>query len=688
MRNLGFILTSAFLLVFTFLLNFEAQAQSPVSFSLSVKPARAKAGDKLSARVQAAIGGGWHIYSLTQPDGGPVPTSITIGDGAFKAAGSARSETAPHREMDENFGVATETYTGGAVFTLPVITGAAQTGAETLTVSIRYQACNDSICLPPKTVKVSAPVEIIADSPPNGNRNIAPATSPSQTPLPKVSTATNADPDSIQSNTAKSVDESATVNSNKATTATTDASIPAGDGNGQIDSPAASQTKLSDDFEKDQSIWSFLWLAMSVGALSLLTPCVFPMIPITVSYFTNHASGSRASAIRNALIYALGIILTFTALGVALAVLFGAAGINQFASSPWVNIVITAIFVAFALSLFGAFNLQIPSPLMSRLDAYARGKESSQVVGLLLMGFVFSLTSFTCTAPFVGTLLVLAAQGEWLYPLLGMLAFSTVFALPFFVLALAPQLISQLPKSGGWLNSVKIVMGLLEIAAAMKFLSNVDLIWHWGIFTREVVVASWIAVALLIGLYLLGKFQLSHDSPVQRIGAPRLLFALVSFAVGFYLFTGLFGKPLGEIESFLPPVTETTVSANSAGTVNSNGGNVWITNDYDAALKKARAENKQIFVDYTGYTCTNCRWMEANMFPKPEVRQELEKYVLLRLYTDGEGELYEGFQKMQQDKFGTVALPLYAIMDANGNPQKTFPGLTRNAAQFASFLKS
>lgn len=691
MRNLGFILTSAFLLAFTFFFNFEARAQSAVSFSLSVKPARAKAGDKLSARVQAIIGGGWHIYSLTQPDGGPVPTSITIGYGEFKAAGSARSETAPHREMDENFGVATETYSNSAVFTLPIITNAtSQTGAEILTVNVRYQACNDSICLPPKTVKVSASVEITAASPsPNGDRNISPSASPSQTPLPKVLTTANANLNSIQSNTEKSGDESATVNSNKITMATTDNSIPLEDGSEKIDSPAASQTNLGGDFEKDQSIWSFIWLAMSVGALSLLTPCVFPMIPITVSYFTNHSSGNRASAIRNALIYALGIILTFTALGVALAVLFGAAGINQFASSPWVNIIITTIFVAFALSLFGAFNLQIPPSLMSRLDAYARGKESSRIVGLLLMGFVFSLTSFTCTAPFVGTLLVLAAQGKWLYPLVGMLAFSTVFALPFFVLALAPQLVAQLPKSGGWLNSVKVVMGLLEIAAAMKFLSNVDLIWRWGILTREVVIASWIAVALLIGLYLLGKFQLSHDSPLQSIGAPRLLFAFLSLAAGFYLLTGLFGKPLGEIESFLPPVIETTIAANSAsGNQNSNSGNVWITNDYEAALKKARAENKQVFVDYTGYTCTNCRWMEANMFPKPEVRRELENYVLLRLYTDGDGELYEGFQKMQQDKFGTVALPFYAILDADGTPQKTFPGLTRNTAQFSSFLKS
>jgi len=416
------------------------------------------------------------------------------------------------------------------------------------------------------------------------------------------------------------------------------------------------------------------------------------MVPITVSYFTNHAAGNRAGAVRDAVIYALGIILTFTALGVALAVLFGAAGINKFAANPWINLAITAIFLSFALSLFGAYNLQVPSSVLTKLDAVTRSKESSRVIGPLLMGLTFSLTSFTCTAPFVGTLLVMAAQGKWIYPAIGMLAFSTVFALPFFILALAPQLVSQLPKSGGWLNSVKVVMGLLEIAAAMKFLSNVDLVWHWGIFTREVVLASWVAVALLITLYLLGKFQLSHDSAVARIGAMRLLITLVSLAFSFYLLTGLFGRRLGELESFLPPATENSSSAvlasgNNTAAVTPNGELTWITNDYESALKQAKAEHKLVFIDFTGYTCTNCRWMEVNMFTKAPVREQLAKYVRVRLYTDGEGQVFEKQQQMQQEKFGTVALPLYAVVNSDGNALTTFPGLTRNEVEFVSFLK-
>ncbi|MGI8467247.1 MAG: cytochrome c biogenesis protein CcdA [Pyrinomonadaceae bacterium] len=688
---------AAFSMLLIFVLAGSLRAQNPVALSMTVRPAKAKAGDKLTAQISASIGGGWHMYSITQGAGGPVPTRITVDEsGVFKAAGNARG-SAPQREMDANFGIITETYSGSATFTVPVaVDAAAQAGAQTLSIGVRYQVCNDSVCLPPKTVKVSAPVEIIAGTAAaQTSPTPTPSVSPSATPTPKPTPTTNANisanlnqnsPANIASVNANANAE-ANTNTENLVAATENPNPPTDLASGSTATNSASSLNTNSNsgggFDKNQSIWSFIWLAMSVGALSLLTPCVFPMIPITVSYFTNHSTGaSRASAVRNATIYALGIILTFTALGVALAVVFGAAGINQFASNPWVNLIITGIFAAFALSLFGAYNLQIPPPLMSRLDAYARGKESSHIVGLLLMGFVFSLTSFTCTAPFVGTLLVLAAQGQWLYPLVGMLAFSTVFALPFFVLALAPQLISQLPKSGGWLNSVKVVMGLMEIAAAMKFLSNVDLIWRWGIFTREVVLASWIAIALLIGLYLLGKFQLLHDSPTQSIGAARLMFAFISLALGFYLLTGLFGKPLGELESFLPPMSETTISSNQKSDELN-----WITNDYEAALKKAKAENKSIFIDFTGYTCTNCRWMEANMFPRKEVTGELEKYVLVRLYTDGEGEPFEGFQKMQQDKFGTVALPFYVVTDANGNPQKTFSGLTRNAAEFAAFLK-
>jgi len=675
-----------------------AHVQNPVSWSIKTSPSSLKPGDKFTTQVTAQIQAGWHTYSITQGAGGPIPTRITVPDGqSFKLAGTV-SGPRPHVALDPNFEINTETYEGSATFKVPIVVAPdATAGEQALNVNVRYQACNDKNCLPPRTVKLSAPVMLIAAStiPANSSssgQNTKQNGKPAPTPTPETITRTNANGNSTPPSPTPAATASSRENSAPQSQPTVTSPQTSVSGSQTATGPVVSNTgSLSG------SLWSFIWLAMTVGALSLLTPCVFPMVPITVSYFTNHASGHRAGAVRDASIYALGIILSFTALGVLLAVLFGAAGINKFAANPWINLLITGIFVSFALSLFGAFNLQVPSSILTKLDALSRKEEGASrrghIIALLLMGLTFSLTSFTCTAPFVATLLVMAAQGKWIYPVIGMLAFSTVFALPFFILALAPQLVSQLPKSGGWLNSVKVVMGLLEIAAAMKFLSNVDLVWHWGIFTREVVLASWIAVALLITLYLLGKFQLTHDSPIQRLGAVRLMIALASLAFGFYLLTGLFGRRLGELESFLPPATENSSSSvlaagNEKASVNTNGELTWITNDYDTALKQAKAENKPVFIDFTGYTCTNCRWMEVNMFTKAMVRDELSKYVRVRLYTDGAGPVYEQQQQLQQEKFGTVALPLYAVVNTDGKSLTTFPGLTRDEAQFISFLKT
>ena len=408
------------------------------------------------------------------------------------------------------------------------------------------------------------------------------------------------------------------------------------------------------------------------------------MIPITVSYFTSHSAGSRAKSVKFATVYSLGIIATFTLLGMLLAIFVGAAGINLFAANPWINLFITAIFLFFAFNLFGAYEITIPTGVLTKLDSLTRSNEGegSGIIGALLMGLTFTLTSFTCTSPFVGTILVSASQGNWRMPLIGMLAFSTVFALPFFVLALAPQLISQLPRAGGWMNSVKVAMGFLEVAAAMKFISNVDLVWKWGIFTRDVVLAVWIAIGVVLSIYLLGKFQLSHDSKPERLGAFRMFSAVISLAVSFYLLTGLFGAKLGEIESFLPPDL-----GNSSSRFLGKGDAEpkWIENDYNAALpkQKPRTSGSLLILPATPAQ-TAAGWRQ--MFTKKEVEDELNKFVLVRLYTDGEGEVYERQQQMEQDMFGTVALPFYAVVvDGNGKTGRAFPGLTRNAPNLLTF---
>ncbi len=675
---------------------FAANAQNPVSVSMSVSPNSVPAGGKATAKVTASIQSGWYIYSVTQGGGGPNPTKISLEGGPFKAGGISGPK--PKVKFDENFQMNTESYSGGAAFNIPFTVAAdAPEGSQTVNVNFRYQACNDSVCLPPKSIKTSAPLTIsagkVTPSPSPTPKN-SPSPTPSATPTPSPTTSPTVSPTltptpaNVNANVVSNLN--ANINTNIAANVNTE--------NSNANSVSYATTTNPNDppptnfsnggFTNDMPLWTFLWAAIGAGLISLLTPCVFPMIPITVSYFTNHSEGSRAKATRNAFIFALGIIFTFTIVGFLLAIFFGAAGINKFAANPYVNIFIGGLFLAFAMSLFGAYELGVPTSVLTKLDSFQRGKESSQYIGLLLMGLVFSLTSFTCTTPLVGGLLVLATQGSWLYPILGMLVFSAVFALPFFILALAPQLLSQLPRSGGWLNSVKVVMGFLEVAAAMKFISNVDLVWGWGFFTREVVLASWIAVCLLITVYLLGFFQLSHDTKPERLGAVRVMIALMFLSFGFYFFTGLFGKTLVGVEAFLPPKTENAVSAVSGNNTDSNGELNWITNDFEKALTTAKAENKSIFIDFTGYTCTNCRWMEANMFPKPIVKEELSKFVRVKLFTDGEGQPYEGFQKMQEEKFGTVALPLYAILTADGKTVATFPGLTRDENEYVKFLKT
>ncbi len=629
-------------------------AQNPTKWSLEsdTRGKSIKKDETFKVALKAEIETGWHLYAVEQPTGGPFPTKISLPENAFFTISGNVESSAPIIKPDANFPVdgkplETKFYEQNATFNVPLKT-ASDANADALAVNVRFQVCNETLCLPPKTVKVTfAGYEDLKKSVVNSPSSVAGTENP---------TAAN----SIKNGEQQTKDK------------------------GQ---PANDKGQRTTDNPSDLPISSFLWLALSFGALSLLTPCVFPMIPITVSYFTNHSSQNRAKSVKLAAVYSFGIIATFTIVGMLLAIFVGAAGINLFAANPYVNLLITGIFLFFAFNLFGAYEITIPSGILTKLDNLTRSQEGdgSGIVGALLMGLTFTLTSFTCTSPFVGTILVSASGGDWQKPLLGMLAFSTVFALPFFALALVPQYVSSLPRAGGWMNSVKVAMGFLEVAAAMKFISNVDLVWNWGIFTRPVVLAIWIALFGVLAIYLLGKFQLPHDSKPERIGAFRLMSAVVSLAVSFYLITGLFGAKLGELESFLPPDLENNSARMFGG--KSADELKWIDNDLEKAVAQAKAENKRVFIDFTGYTCTNCRWMEANVFTKKEVEAEMSKYVLARLYTDGDGEIYEKQQQYQEKTFQTVALPFYAILGANGETVATFPGLTRNVPEFVDFLR-
>jgi thiol:disulfide interchange protein len=624
-----------------------AFAQDPVHWSAKAVAKGLRPGGTFDVTITGVAEEEWHVYSVTQGPGGPVPTTVAVAK-PFSRGGAIRG-TEPVTAFDSNFEIQTETYDGTFTLVVPVRLAVDAPGTSaTLRLAVGFQACTKRLCLPPQTVNLAVPIKWGTGD--RGSGIGGGRVDSTALPLPPLPASPS------QPSAAASLRSPLP---------------PSPPSRSPIPDPRSPVS-----FGASADSWSaFLWLAITMGAVSLLTPCVFPMVPITVSYFTKHAAPTRARAAGSAALYGLGIVLTFTVFGSVLAAVAGASGLNRLAASPWVNLGITALFLLFALNLFGLYELRLPVGVMSRLDGMSRRRGTS-AAGTLLMALTFTITSLTCTAAFIGTLLVVAAQGEWQRPIAGLLAYSATFALPFVALAMAPQLVSHLPRSGPWLARVKVVMGFLEVAAAMKFLSNVDLVWSWGIFTRGVVLVAWIGIAAALAVYLVGRP--STWLGAGRPGPGRLIAGLATIAFAVWLGTGVAGRRLGELEAFLPPATVHATSGELA----------WITNDLDAALAQARVSNRLVMIDFTGYTCTNCRWMEANMFPRPDVRAALDRFVRVRLYTDGQGPVYEQQQRFQQTRFRTVALPLYAIVDADQRTVATFAGLTRDQAEFLRFLQT
>jgi thiol:disulfide interchange protein DsbD len=670
---------SAFSALFVLLvLVFAAAAQipNPVNLSAKLDPNPVKAGQSAKVTVTAKIDAGWHLYSLTQPSGGPRPTKLTIDEtGPFKADGKA-TQPKPKVAADPNFTLPgqppfmTETFDGEVNFTLPIKVAAdAPVGGQKLIVKFYFQVCDDHQCLPPRTKPLEVETMIVAA---NAKLTPTPQVSPSASPTQQASPSPTSSPTQEASSSPMAT--------------------PNGAG-GVITNPPQQPPPSAGDEDSAQSLknrglFGFIGFALLQGLLALLTPCVFPMIPITVSFFTKREKRTSSQAVGQASFFSMGIILTYTVLGLALAVIAGPTGLTKFAANPWMNLFLTGLFVIFALNLFGMFEIGVPTKLVSKLDAQANKGAGGQTLATILMGITFTLTSFTCTTAFVGTVLIYATRGDWFWAVIGMVAFATAFALPFFLFAMFPQWLHSLPKSGGWLNSVKVTMGFVEIAAAFKFLSNVDLVWGWQTVSRPLVLAAWIAIAIVAGIYLLGKFLLPHDSSVEHLGVLRMLMATLFFGIAFYLLTGLLGAPLGELDAWLPPARASEIGP-SRGAVAEQG--KWLES-YEAAVQKAKAENKPVFLNFTGVTCTNCRWMEKNMFPDPAVKKELDKFVLAELYTDREDtpenqKADEKNGQLQVEKFGSVALPLYAIIDPSENKLAQFGGLTRSKQEFITFLQ-
>jgi thiol:disulfide interchange protein DsbD len=384
--------------------------------------------------------------------------------------------------------------------------------------------------------------------------------------------------------------------------------------------------------------------------------------------------------LKQALVFCLGIMVLFTGIGLGLSAALGPFAVVQLGSNPWVNGFIALVFFVFGLSLLGAFELAVPAPLLTRLNmASSRGG----LIGTLLMGLTFTLAAFACVGPFMGTLLAASVTGGRLQPALGMLAFSAALSSPFFLLAIFPSWLKKLPKSGGWMSRLKVVLGFVILAAMLKYLSNVDLVLGWGLLTRERFLALWVVLFALPGLYLLGLVPMEGVRRDEEVKTGRLLAAALLLGFALSLIPGMFGARLGELEAYIPAPAEGASFQSSAGSPS----NKWLKNDWQAAVERARAENKRILVAFTGYACTNCHWMKANMFPRPEVAAALGQFVLVELYTDGTDPASEANQRRQEHLFQTVAIPFYAVFDANEKVIATFPGLTRNAGEFLEFLR-
>jgi thiol:disulfide interchange protein len=690
-----------------------AQNQNPVNISAKIDQSQLKPGQTAKLLITVKLDPGWHIYALTQP---PPPRNAKISideSGAFKLAGPVQ-QPKPRVYKDPNFSepdkpFMSQAFENEVTFTAPIkVASAAKAGAQKLIAKFSYQACDDQTCLRPttKTLEVETTIAAASVKATPTSATIQPPVKPVASEismLTKQSPAPPATPRIVTPETSTPAPATTTVTPSPAAATETRSPTPAASpealstmGFGAV-KPSGPPTGggSGEDAAKDlrsRGLFGFAWFAIIQGLLALLTPCVFPMIPITVSFFTKRDQKSGAAAVGQAGFFSLGIIFTYTAIGLALAAIAGPTGLAKLASSPWMNLFLMALFVVFALNLFGMFEIRVPTGLVSKLDARAQAGQMGTMFATILMGVTFTLTSFTCTTAFVGTVLIYAAHGVWFWAVVGMLAFATAFALPFFLFALFPRWLQSLPKSGGWLNSVKVVMGFLELGAAFKFLSNADLVWGWNTVSRNLVLAAWIALALVAAIYLLGKIQLPHDSSVERLGVLRMLFATSFFGVAFYLLIGLFGAPLGELDAWLPPEESNGRAALlwRSGGAQKSAENVWIEN-YEKALHKARAEHTPVFLNFTGVTCTNCRWMEKNMFPDPMVKKELDRFVLAELYTDRETPEHkaedEENAKRQTDKFNSAALPLYVIISPDEKTLDSFQSLTRDKQEFIGFLQ-
>lgn len=658
-----------------FIISFSLRAQivEPVSWSYSSKKVSDFEADLI---IKANIDPGWHVYSQFIGEGGPIPTSFKFTPSKdYSLIGKVSETPKAVSAFDKNFGIQIAWHEKEVVFKQrikvkspnPIVSG-----------SLEFMVCNDVRCLAPTEVEFKITVNTGATSKVSSVQPQVKVIDSSASLIPPVDSATTA----------------------------------------PLSKSTAVVSKPVTENSSDGSLWKIFLAGFIGGLAAFFMPCIYPMIPLTVSFFTKKAS-SRAKGIQTAFLYGLSIVFIYVALGLLITFLFGSSALNEAASSATFNLLFFVILVAFAISFLGVFEITLPSVLVNKMDEKSN---KGGLIGLFFMAFTLALVSFSCTGPIIGTLLVEAvSKGAYLGPAMGMFGFGLALAIPFTLFAGFPAWLKEMPKSGGWLNTVKVSLGFLELALAFKFLSNVDLAYHWGVLNRDVFLVIWIVIFGVLGFYLLGKIRLAHDTEQNFLSVPRLFFSMIVLGFTLYMIPGLWGAPLKSISAWLPPQPtqdfDLYTNSGSSTAVPQTAGKKYgglfhapfgldAFYDYDQGLAHAKKENKPVLIDFTGWSCTNCRKMEATVWADPQVLKRLkEDYVLISLYVDDKTELPENekytssrgkkiktigqkWGDLQASRFNINSQPYYVITNGNGETLVPPQAFNLDITNYIQFLDS
>ena len=650
------IVSVLFMLVTTICIN--AQMADPVHFTSKLVML---GGDEAQIEFSAKIDNGWHVYSTGLGNDGPISATFNASkmDGV-KTVGGLTHKGKEISQFDNMFGMKLRYFEGSVTFIQKIKFTKPQ---YSINCYLEYGACNDETCMPPTSV----------DFIKSGN---APAVA-KDAAADKADNAAAANAAATASEEGATAEEGATV-SGDSVAASMNVAAPDSATAASLWQPVISDLKAYEAAPTDSSLLYIFFAGLIGGFLALLTPCVWPIIPMTVSFFLKR-NKERSKAIREAVTYGISIVVIYVVLGLVVTLLFGASALNALSTNAVFNIFFCLLLVVFAASFFGAFEITLPSSWSNKIDA--KSENTSGLLSIFLMAFTLTLVSFSCTGPIIGFLLVaVSTQGSILAPTIGMLGFAIALAIPFTLFAMFPSLLKSAPKSGGWMNVVKVVLGFIELAFALKFLSVADLAYGWHILDRETFLALWIVIFGLLGVYLLGWLKFPHDDEGNRTNVPQFFLAMISLAFAIYMIPGLWGAPLKAISAFAPPMNTQDFNLYKASVEAKY-------HDYEAGMAAAKAEGKPVIIDFTGFGCVNCRKMEAAVWTDPKVANMLnEKYVLISLYVDDKTPLAEpmtvtenGQQRtlrtvgdkwsyLQRVKFGANTQPFYVLIDNEGKP--------------------